>query len=232
MEMMTSYFTMEPRLSVVEKDDCPGKMEEIVKLATPVWTETEVMEKIRGHVLLAFPEDFDLPTPDKYKTLWFPEKLLSSYVREIRSIFTFKSEYLDNADKVLRKIKTIQPDLESIFIGVHARRTDYQNYSKNVLGVKSPSSSYYREAMEYFLEEYQREGTRVWFVITSDSVSWVTKHLLTHSQTVWGGSDNPGMDMALLSRCNHSVISQGNFGSWSSFLAGGDIYTQYGPIIS
>ena len=45
------------------------------------------------------------------------------------------------------------------------------------------------------------------------------------------GLDPVGVDLALLSSCNHTVISQGQFGLWASFLAEGDVYSQYGPMV-
>ena len=55
-----------------------------------------------------------------------------------------------------------------------------------------------------------------------------------------GGEDSPGLppgldpvgvDLAILSSCNHTIISQGQFGLWASFLAEGDVYSQYGPLV-
>lgn len=33
----------------------------------------------------------------------------------------------------------------------------------------------------------------------------------------------PGIDLALLSQANHSIMSYGTFGMWGAFLAGGDV---------
>ena len=35
-----------------------------------------------------------------------------------------------------------------------------------------------------------------------------------------GGSSSPGVDMAILSRCNHTISDYGTFGVWSAILAG------------
>lgn len=39
-------------------------------------------------------------------------------------------------------------------------------------------------------------------------------------------------DLALLAACDHSILSQGLYGQWAAFLAGGDAYTRYGPLTS
>jgi len=40
-----------------------------------------------------------------------------------------------------------------------------------------------------------------------------------------------GRDFALLSACNHTIITHGSLGLWGSFLAGGEIYTEYGVVV-
>ena len=46
-----------------------------------------------------------------------------------------------------------------------------------------------------------------------------------------GGLDPVGVDLALLRSCNHTIMSQGQYGLWGAFLAGGDVYSQYGPLM-
>ena len=40
-----------------------------------------------------------------------------------------------------------------------------------------------------------------------------------------------GRDLALLAACNHTIVSQGMYGAWGAFLAGGDMFTKYGVLI-
>ena len=40
------------------------------------------------------------------------------------------------------------------------------------------------------------------------------------------------VDLCLLSSCNHSISSQGQYGQWAAFLAAGDVYSRYGPVSS
>ena len=37
--------------------------------------------------------------------------------------------------------------------------------------------------------------------------------------------------MALLAACDHTIVSQGLFGTWGGFLAGGDVYSTYGVMV-
>ena len=53
----------------------------------------------------------------------------------------------------------------------------------------------------------------------------------TESSSLPPGLESAGCDLALLASCNHTIMSQGQFGLWGSFLAGGDIYSRYGPMV-
>ena len=193
---------------MLEDTLCPSEIDKLSSLGMAVWTEDEIMSRLTGHILLAFPEGSRQPDPAKYRTLWFPDKLLSSHVKQVRQTFTFRAHHADEADQVFTQLRTVTPGKEAVFVGVHARRTDYQQYAKEVQGVSSPGRGYYREAMDHYLEEYQDHNTMVWFVVLSDDQAWAEKNILGRPQTVWAGSDDPGRDMAVLARCNHSVMSQ------------------------
>ena len=43
---------------------------------------------------------------------------------------------------------------EVLLVGLHVRRTDYIHFAKTVLGKNIASKAFYREAMDYFEEEY------------------------------------------------------------------------------
>ena len=74
-------------------------------------------------------------------------------------------------------------------------------------------------------------------------MSWVRKHLSSVAGVVMAGTledvtrlpddlDPAVVDMCLLSSCNHSISSQGQFGQWAAYLAAGDVFTLYGPVSS
>ena len=74
----------------------------------------------------------------------------------------------------------------------------------------------------------------------SDDLSWVRSKLGSRRKLVLAGShgqqeleqlDPIGADLALLAACNHTIVSQGVFGMWGAFLAGGDLYTKYGVMV-
>lgn len=146
-------------------------------------------------------------------------------------------------------------DKKVLFVGLHVRRTDYVQFSKQVLGKRVASKAFYQEAMDYFEEEYPDDS--VYFLAVSDDLNWVRKHLGGRKNLVVAGSHGSGeddglgevrgdtipveiitlilskvgKDLALLAACDHTILSQGLFGTWGGFLAGGDVYSTYGVMV-
>ena len=123
-----------------------------------------------------------------------------------------------------------------------------------MLGEKEMGASYFIEATEHFREEFPDK--QIYFVAVSDDPAWVVKHLGKITGLVVAGShgedgkdhldpegrdhlnhvdmdhlDPVGRDLALLAACNHTIVSQGMYGAWGAFLAGGDMFTKYGVLV-
>ena len=123
-----------------------------------------------------------------------------------------------------------------------------------MLGAKEIGASYFLEAIDHFKEDFPEN--QIYFVAVSDDPAWVKKHLGGIPGLVVAGShgedregledpddkdelalvgrdhlDPVGRDLALLAACNHTIVSQGMFGPWGAFLAGGDMFTKYGVLV-
>ena len=139
---------------------------------------------------------------------------------------------------------------EVTYIGIHARRgEDMLDYRERGLGLENLAEDYYLDAMEYFREEYDSPV----FIFVSDDMKWGRRTLrpAAQAQLAMGADEETGdftdvffsgcgdtnsgdciaRDFALLSLCNHSVTTHGAFGHWASYLAGGEVYTEYGVIV-
>ena len=194
--------------------------------------------KSKGFVIEMWPEG-----PPEESTYWIPEKLMTYNGIFIRNLLTFKPEYKKFATNMLKQIsKSDRSGKEILFVGMHARRTDYINFSKKILNKKIAGKNHFLEGMEYFKEEFPDQ--EVYFIAVSDDMDWMRKHLGNiHNVVLAGmadknnedkipyGLDPIGIDLCLLANCNHTILSQGQFGQWGSFLAGGDIYSTYGPMV-
>ena len=115
----------------------------------------------------------------------------------------------------------------------HYRRTDYLLYSEDKYGLKPFKKSYFRDAMDYFREEFKN----VAFLWVSDDMEWGEANFGNAKDIFFAGSgDNSddesiGYDLALLAGSNHTIITRGTFGMWAAVLCGGEYYGPYGPIV-
>ena len=113
------------------------------------------------------------------------------------------------------------------------RRTDYINYSEEKYGLKPLKKSYFKDAMEYFKEEFDN----VVFLWISDDMEWGRKYFKNRKDIYFvGNSDNKnddsiGYDLGLLIQSNHNIVTRGTFGMWAAVLCGGEYYGPYGPIV-
>ena len=168
----------------------------------------------------------------KYFDLFFPgfrieQALLApGFLTEFEKNFQFHTKHLKASDKTLAKIsRKIKNSLDPIWVGIHVRRQDYQIYeeSLNLIPLKP---SYYLKAMDTFRQFYP-ENTLI-FVVITDDISWCKQHVKKRAKDVFIVSqpkaelyDGIGHDLAVMSKCNHTIISRGSFSYFSSILAGG-----------
>ena len=201
----------------------------------PQLTEKDLVEfKIQGKVLNFWPEG-----SEEEASYWVPDAILTQYGTFIRKEFVFKAEYQAHVDRMLKVIKeNDKSGKEIIFVGIHVRRTDYIAYSKKILKKSILGKTHFLEGIEYFQEEFPKH--KVYFLAVSDDMKWVAKHLGgldgvvvagAGSEATETGLDPIGVDLCILASCSHSIMSQGQFGLWGSFLAAGDIFSEYGVMV-
>ena len=149
---------------------------------------------------------------------------------DIRRQFQFRSStvaavnvFLGDSAKLLPVGGDSTADSPCTYVGIHVRRGDLLE-SRNVKsGYVVADGTYFARAMRYFSKKYDR----VVFVVCSDDVLWSTSNIeSTQSNSVVVFSQfsslSPEFDLALLSHCNHSIITVGSFGWWAAWLAGGE----------
>jgi len=246
-ESVTEFFDIpqESILPVLEENFCEADLINMKKHMTRYANQEsftfkkDFLEmKNKGLVVNMWPEG-----PPSESTYWIPEDILTENSNFIRKQMKFKSEYKRFADKVLGQIsKSDKSGKEVLFVGTHCRRTDYVEFSKTILKKKVAGKSHFLEGIEYYQEEYP--DSEVYFIAISDDMPWVRKNLGNIKGVVLAGMGeksnkdripfglNPiGIDLCLLASCNHTLVSQGQYGQWGAFLAGGDVYSQYGPMV-
>eukprot|EP00095_Tigriopus_kingsejongensis_P006623 snap_masked-scaffold1387_size43827-processed-gene-0.4 protein:Tk06623 transcript:snap_masked-scaffold1387_size43827-processed-gene-0.4-mRNA-1 annotation:"galactoside 2-alpha-l-fucosyltransferase 2-like" len=117
-------------------------------------------------------------------------------------------------------------------VGVHIRRGDYENHLQDLYQIGYVKSDYFLRAMNEFRATLECPI----FVFVSDDIQWAGENFgdcaghcfhvgqeatqLDTSNPLQTGSDI-GIDMGLLSKANHSILTYGTFGMWGALLAGG-----------
>lgn len=101
------------------------------------------------------------------------------------------------------------------WIGVHIRRKDFIKIFK-----AESSITYITDAMNY----YENKFKNVFFAMVSDDKKYCKKHFANKENVIiTPKSYSYREDFAILSFCQHSIITAGSFGWWAAFLAGGDV---------
>lgn len=142
---------------------------------------------------------------------------------QIRSEFTLHDHLREKAQGLLRQLRLRSTGgLPSTFVGVHVRRGDYlqimPRHWKGVVGDRA----YLRQAMNWFRARHKAPI----FVVTSNGMEWCRENIdASQGDVVFAGDGqeaSPGKDFALLTQCNHTIMTIGTFGFWAAYLAGGD----------
>lgn len=129
----------------------------------------------------------------------------------VKKIFQLKSPYLDRAKLFLSNIS--EPGYQNVCIQV--RRGDYTvKYNKKV-GKKMASKEYIQKAMDYYRQKYKN----VKFIVLSDDIEWCRRNI---ENVAFSPFTDAGDDMALMTSCDHVIMTVGTFGWWGGWLSSGD----------
>ncbi|KAK2162432.1 hypothetical protein LSH36_99g08056 [Paralvinella palmiformis] len=139
----------------------------------------------------------------------------------LRNLFQFRRSSITAADEFLGSGKSrSRPGTgSSVFVSIHVRRTDFVDTYGSL--IKPIPTGYIQEAMALFRNLYRH---LVRFVVVSDDPDWCKRNLnITGNDLLSEGLDACD-DLAILSKCNHSIITAGSsFGWWGAFLANGHV---------
>ena len=128
----------------------------------------------------------------------------------IKDVFTFKKKHTERAKQYLLSV------LKDNFVSVcfHIRRGDVIREQRLRKGYVIPDESFYEKAKQFYLKNIGLAQ----FIIVSEDKEWCRK---TFPNISISNFTNPGDDLALLSLCDHVVVTLGTFGWWGAWLSGG-----------
>ena len=139
-------------------------------------------------------------------------KYFANILGLLRELFTIKSAYTEKAKLFLKE----NISGASSLIGIHVRRTDFISKQMLHTGKVVATKTYLTTAMELYRKRFKNSH----FVVCSDDIRWCKKNIKGPNVT-FSEFREAILDMAILSMCNHTIITVGTFGWWCGWLAGG-----------
>ena len=143
-------------------------------------------------------------------------KYFIKYDDEIRKQFIFKSNI---RNKAMEFLNTVNAKKKFRIVGVHIRRGDMMNIKNKNYGHTVADVEYLNRAIAYFKNKYSCV-----FVVSSNDLQW-SENALKHyaNNTVYTRGNSATLDLAILSMCDHVIMTVGTFGWWAGYLSGGEV---------
>ena len=135
---------------------------------------------------------------------------------QVRSALTIKSVYLDVAKSFIAAINN--HSTTRIIIGIHVRRGDFLSSRSLKRGNVIADKHYINKSMHFFRERFKYAH----FVVCSDGMKWSQENIVGPDVT-FSIFRKPIIDMAIMSLCDHMIITAGSFGWWGGWLSGGTV---------
>ena len=139
-------------------------------------------------------------------------KYFHHIVPTIRKLFTIKSFYREQAKTLLGSMRI----KDRIVIGIHVRRSDFDSAYFSQCGYAMAAPDYFQKAMKLYRTSFHNAI----FVVVSDSIEWCKENIVA-DDVIYSSFMEPIIDLALMSMCDHMIVSGGTFGFWGAWLAGG-----------
>ena len=137
-------------------------------------------------------------------------KYFSGYFKEIKAMFSFPPKAVRIANETLMKVRAQHPGAQ--LVGIHVRRMSRPDDCEYGAG-------YVIRAMDYFRRRYKK----IHFIIcgVKSALGWSMRFLPSRDVTFNVHDNYVGnilVDMALLSSCDHMIMTVGTYGWWAAFL--------------
>ncbi|CAH1785857.1 unnamed protein product [Owenia fusiformis] len=148
-------------------------------------------------------------------------KYFHRYKDELFKELTFVQSTLDYVKDFLSPIRKTCPG-GCTLIGVQIRRGNILTQQNKDDGHRAANVSFFNKAMDYFSHKYKN----VRFVICTNDQGWVKQNFnstKTHTFYLSGYRNPEDRDLAVLSKCDHTIFASSTYGWWGAYLAGGDV---------
>lgn len=138
--------------------------------------------------------------------------------QEVKAAVTFIDDVRRNASNIIEDLRAQLPG--RILVGVHIRMEDFTNKRATNNGKRTAPPGYFLQAMRFFRAKFGRVG---FVVITKDPRWWLLHVKDTINVILRTRSAVPVVDMEILSRLDHMIVSVGTFGWWCGYRNNGTV---------
>lgn len=144
---------------------------------------------------------------------WQSPRYFEEFAQVIRNDFQLITPLSTAATDMLEQINRVNA------VGLHARRLRNILVGEEHSKIKSLSLDYYRKAIKFIAEKVDNPH----FFCFSDAPEWLEQQLeipFPHTMVTFnqGRDDRNYEDFALMSACNHFVISNSTYAWWAAWL--------------
>ena len=162
---------------------------------------------------------------------------MNNYYDDVKRAFTFRDHFIQGADKRIArytnklkdKHKALRKAKEIVYVGMHLRHRDATRDIVIPFGLPKLTTSSYISAMSTLVDKIQTKTKKVVFLVMSDDPIRVQNELMPRvrrnfyvKQAGTGHVNNRlsvGLDLAMMSRCNYTILSYGTYSFWGGFLS-------------
>jgi hypothetical protein len=138
------------------------------------------------------------------------EKYFTGSEDEIKKIFSFKKEIIEEGNRILNEIIG-----NGELVSIHVRRGDYTLYPDHH---PMCSPNYYYLSIE---EIKKISGENVNIVIFSDDKKWCYENMSNYigNNFTIPETENPYVELYMMTKCNYHIIANSSFSWWGSWLS-------------
>lgn len=146
------------------------------------------------------------------KGYWFNEKYFLDCRKDLLDLFKFKKELNQESKEILTKIQSCKTP-----VSIHIRLGDYMSQESNrkqLGGICTPN--YYKNAIQYIKSNVDNPT----FFVFSDEPQKAAEIVGVDNKFIVDVNDRftGWMDMFLISKCKHQIISNSTFSWWGAWL--------------
>ena len=138
------------------------------------------------------------------------EKYFLDIKEEIKNIFSFKKEIVEEGDRILREISGGKE-----LVSVHVRRGDYTLYPDHH---PTCNPEYYSLGIQE-IRKVSEKDLKV--IIFSDDKQWCLDNMKNYIGEDFSitNTEDPYVELYMMTKCNYHIIANSSFSWWGSWLS-------------